>query len=191
MTSELDTDKLDNGMRLLDCLEKDASAMAIIAGEIEAMLKDIYEPDLCVSTGYFGNGFMTVWGTFYEGPVKYEITIFRCSTDRFNWAVRPDRNDPIILAVVDVTPDDIVVYDEIHKHRRYQIEDPDCFENVIGHVKYAMDCVLTEVESGLESMSFAQRCSGDFEEYGDLDSRLGVLKEKKQSFDRRFQSLAP
>lgn len=176
----------------LSNLADGASPLAIVAGEFEILLKRIYEPHLLVSTSFIEHNTVTVWGAFTTDPDHFIVEVYRGIEDEYNWAFcprQPGHNQSPTLIDVRITGDGLSIYDQnMRKTFVYPLEDPDCFEDALNQVVYEIECKLGEAESRFEWVAFEQTHNPEFDEYGDVESRLYVLKRNRRLFDQRFRA---
>jgi hypothetical protein len=179
--------------RFLDNLGEGASPLAIIAGEFELILKTIYEPELLISTTFFAENTQTVWGTINTEPDLYQIDVYRGLADGYDWCFcprQPNTNPNIVLAEIRLNGDGFSYYDEILRQQCvYSLADPRCFERLLDHVWFDLDCKLGETQCRMEWIVQQQKVSSEFDEYGDIESRLYVLKSKRPLFAQRYKAI--
>lgn len=176
----------------LSNLADGASPLAIFAGEFEALLKSVYEPDLLVCTSFIEHNTVTVWGAFTTDPDHFIIEVYRGHEDEYDWSYcprQPHFNPNPVLVEVRLTGDGLSIYDE-HLQQKfvYPLEDPACFEKALEQVRYELECKFGEAESRFEWIAYEQTHNPEFDEYGDVESRLHVLKGKRRLFDQRFRA---
>ncbi len=179
--------------RFLDDLGEWVSTLDIIAGEFEALLKTIFEPELLVSTTLFAENTETVWGAIRTDPDMYQIGIYRGLDNSYDWCFCPNQsnsNPNVVLAEIRLDGDGFVFYNEILRQQCiYQLADPRCFERLLDHVWFDFDCKLSEAQCRMEWIIQQQEMSSEFDGYGDIESRLHVLKSKRPLFAQRYKAI--
>lgn len=168
-----------------------AQVLDVVTVELEEFLRQIFEPDIQITSYPVRSGSMSPWGAVEIGSSHSKCQICTKYDDKWSYCPRYPREGPQPLSFdFQITGDGVVVQDVITcQYITHTLDNPEVFNQILDHIFYNIDFLLREVQVRFEWVISQQGIDPDFDEYGDVSGHLAVLREKRKLFNERYRSV--